>query len=251
MNDEERYDGESQDEREPSAFPPPLDDVEDGGQGDDYYSDGDYSVDEPPMPSWEQREEVGFWPALFSTIREVALEPARTFRRMPITGGIGGPLVFLLIPGSIGCSVGAIWSIIFQLLSASGSGDPDSAFISMAVYMVIALLSPVWVAIGAFISSGITHVCLMLVGAEPREFEATFRVYCYTSGALSLLLVIPMCGDVALVVWYIVCATFGLREAHNTTTGRALVALLLPTIVCCLCCAMGIAVMGGFFVVGA
>jgi len=34
-------------------------------------------------------------------------------------------------------------------------------------------------------------------------------------------------------VWGVVCACFGLARAHETDTGRAVLAVFLPLIICC------------------
>ena len=43
---------------------------------------------------WERRAEVGFFSALFETIRLVLLEPKAAFATMKQTGGLGAPLFF-------------------------------------------------------------------------------------------------------------------------------------------------------------
>ena len=95
---------------------------------------------------------------------------------------------------------------------------------------------PVWIVIGVFVAAGILHLLLMVVGAAPRDFEATFRVVAY-SQAVSVVGLLPFCGGFIGFVWWVVVATLGLRTVHRTSTAQALIAVLLPIFLCCCCCA--------------
>jgi hypothetical protein len=95
------------------------------------------------------------------------------------------------------------------------------------------ILAPLFVVIGTFIGSAILHVCLMIVGGAKQSFETTFRVICFVEGSVSPLLVIPFCGGLIAGIWKIVLYCIGLARAHETDTGRAVIAVLLPLIICC------------------
>jgi hypothetical protein len=51
---------------------------------------------------WERRAEVGFFSALFETIRLVLLEPKAAFATMKQTGGLGAPLFFFVLLSTVG-----------------------------------------------------------------------------------------------------------------------------------------------------
>jgi hypothetical protein len=91
----------------------------------------------------------------------------------------------------------------------------------------------VLVAIGAFIASGILHLCLMIVGAAKQSFETTFRVVCFGGGSADPILIIPICGGLIGGIWKIVLYCIGLARGHETDTGRAVLAVVLPLIICC------------------
>jgi hypothetical protein len=44
---------------------------------------------------------------------------------------------------------------------------------------------------------------------------------------------VPICGGLICGVWALVCNCIGLARAHETDTGRAVLAVFLPLIVCC------------------
>jgi len=48
-----------------------------------------------------------------------------------------------------------------------------------------------------------------------------------------VLQLIPVCGGVIAAVWGIVVNCIGLARAHETDTGRAVLAVFLPIILCC------------------
>jgi hypothetical protein len=73
----------------------------------------------------------------------------------------------------------------------------------------------------------------MIVGGANKPFEATFRVLAFSQGSTGPLQMIPVCGGLIAFVWWLVCDCIGLARAHETSTGRAVIAVLLPLIVCC------------------
>jgi hypothetical protein len=105
---------------------------------------------------------------------------------------------------------------------------------------------PLLVTVGIFIGAAVLHLCLMLVGGANRSFETTFRVVGFTAGAANLFSMIPFCGGIIALVYHIVLQCIGLSRAHPTTTGKALMAIFLPMIVCCGLIVLLVVVLGGF-----
>jgi len=191
---------------------------------------------------WEHRQELGFLKAYFDTVILVLTKPAEAFALMKTEGDMMGPMLFALIGGCAGIIV----SVLMQLAlhSIGFMGNRQSAMFGMGVVGIWSLayiiLAPVMVVVGIFIISGILHLCLMIVGGAKKSFETTFRVVCFSSGSTYLLSMIPFCGGVIAGVWNIVVEIIGLARAHETDTGKAVMAVLLPIIVCC----------GGFMLLG-
>ncbi|MEY2572990.1 MAG: hypothetical protein QOJ87_1203 [Verrucomicrobiota bacterium] len=198
---------------------------------------------------WENRQQIGLVKAWLDTVSLLIAKPSEAFAMMRPEGGMMDPLLF----GLIGGCAGSIVSILFQALLRfiPGFGGRDDLFnmfgISQWVFLVIyAVLSPLFVLLGLFLAGALLHVCLMLVGGANRPFETTFRVVCFTAGAANLFSMIPMCGGLIAAVYNVVLECIGLSRAHQTTTGKALMAIFLPLIVCCgVAIILGI-VLGGF-----
>jgi hypothetical protein len=94
--------------------------------------------------------------------------------------------------------------------------------------------------IGLMIGAAITHVALMIFGGANQQFETTLRVLGYAQGSTAWLNVIP-CGAVAAFVWTLVQEIVGLAQAHETTQGKAALAVLVPIVICLGCVAAVVA----------
>lgn len=181
-------------------------------------------------PPWEQRAEIGFWSALTGTVTDVLFSPGATFSQMKRSGGLRGPLWYAIILGYLGM----LAAIVFQsLLSSRFSHLESSRQVGFGVIVFLALVGPIVIALATFLSSALLHLMLLIVGGANRPFETTFRVICYASGSAMVFNLIPVCGGVIYSMWYLVIASIGLARAHETSTGRAVIALLLPMILCC------------------
>lgn len=185
---------------------------------------------------WEHRAQLGFFKAWFDTVSLLITKPSEAFTMMRLEGGLMDPLLFGLIGGSIGSILAALYQILIRSFGfAAGSNVLFNKFgLGASSFVIVDLIfTPVKVAIGLFILGGILHLCLMLFGGASRPFETTFRVTGYTVGASYLFCVVPVCGGLVALVYLIVLATIGLARTHQTTTGKALMAVLAPFILCC------------------
>lgn len=183
---------------------------------------------------WDERQTKGLFNAFIETLQMVLSRPVAAFTAMKREGGLGEPLLYAAIGGTFGVVFAVIYN--FVLRSFSSLGDRHGAFAHLLGglgWIVILILAPVFVVIGTFISSAILHVCLMIVGGAKQTFETTFRVVCFAEGSASPLLVIPFCGGLIAGIWKIVLYCIGLARAHETDTGRAVLAVVLPVVVCC------------------
>jgi hypothetical protein len=179
------------------------------------------------------------------TTQEVLLRPKAFFESMPVSGGVGGPLLYAVILGYFGLVATTVYSLVFHSVIGSAlprfGGRRDElervlqAFGTWGGAVVQLVTGPVWIVVIAFVAAGILHVTLMLLGAARRDFEGTFRVVAY-GHAINLLGLLPFCGSFIAIVWWVVLLTIGLATVHRTSTAQALLAVLLPAILCCCCC---------------
>ncbi len=200
-------------------------------------------TEERTGPAWEQRAQLGFFPAIWQTIKAVLMDPNRAFATMKREGGIGAPLGFQVLLGSVGGFASLFFQLVLQLGGMS-TLPPEvrekllpmvgGAGIGVAVALVAAVIVlPLFMVLGTFIYAGLLHLSLMICGGAKQPFETTLRTYCYATGSGAIFQLIPFCGASVGGLWGLVCLCMGLAKTHEIGTGRAVCAVLLPMALCC------------------
>jgi hypothetical protein len=178
-------------------------------------SGGDYNLSDPVN-------------SFVEVVRRVVLQPAAFFAGLPRQGSFLGPLIFALICVEISAILVGLLTFIdvpggvTWLFGARG----DQGFLAFVGGLVVA---PIAATVGVFLTALVTHLLVLLVvGQGHSGFGATFRIVCYSS-VTSLLGWIPFVGWL-FSLYRLYLATVGIREMHSTSTGRALLVVLLPAI---------------------
>ena len=185
---------------------------------------------------WEDRGSYGTLNAFFQTATKCLLTPTAFFSRLPRQGGFLNPVLFGVMSIVASFVLAYIW---YSLLGRGGGG-----LFGLAIGLIFVVLGAfLIVPIALFVWSGILHLCLLLVGGANEGYQATFRVVSYSS-VTSLFNAIPFLGTIASL-WGIVLTVIGLREVHNTSTGKSVAAVLMPVGVAILL-AIGAIAMGAF-----
>lgn len=225
----------------PPGFPPPP-----GGPSYGAPSPGGFpgrtAVTEP-LP-WEQRETLGFMPALLDTVKVMLTGPAAAFRRIRSDGDYVSPFLFALIVGWVMAAVNQVWSLAFSsLLGPMGQNDiyeqlgmpiPSVGVMASLAQLVIYPFILVFV---LFLSAGLLHLCLLMVGGLERSeagFEGTFNVVSYGQVG-SLGYVVPVIGPFIALAVFLVLGVIGFQEVHKSSTPQAVIAVLIPLALCCVC----------------
>jgi len=147
------------------------------------------------------------------TARAVTFHPIAFFTSLPRQGNYWSPLAFALICAEISTILGGILGLV--------GGSSIAAFLGSIVGTIIGAT------IGLFVVAGIAHLLARaIVGATTSPFEATFRVAAYAS-VTSLASWIPLVGGLA-GLYGLYLAIVGMREVHQTTTGKAAAIVLIP-----------------------
>lgn len=206
----------------------------------------------PGLP-WD-REKNGN--ALIETAKGLVTAPGDAFARMREKGDYLSPILFAVIFGTLGTVVYQIWQLVFgAAFSAWAIGflPPEmrtqmaAAFEPSVGAVIFSLvLAPVFAVIGVFLGGGIYHLFLLLLGGTKEStagFEGTLRTVSYASIA-NLAHLVPIGGIVIAMVWSLVLNVIGLSRVHHTSTGKALLAVLLPWVLCCACIVVGVLTMG-------
>lgn len=193
-------------------------------------------------PAWERREALGLFPAVTQTVSAVLLRTRETFSRLQLTGGLASPLLYFVLLSSVMFAISAFYQIAGTAANPTLFAPQLQHAPKTALYVGLIgsiLIAPALYVVSAFFGSGITHLCLKLLGGAHRPFEATFRVVCYAQASAAVLNVIPLCGGLVGVIWGAYCVIIGLKEVHGTEGWRATLALVLPGLLCCGALALG------------
>ena len=184
--------------------------------------EGDYNLSDPIN-------------SFIDTVRRVVLQPLGFFASLPRSGNFVNPLVFALICIEISAILGGLLGLV-----GVGANRGLGSFIGSII------VAPIGGAIGLFIVAGILHLLVRLVvGAGNSGFEASFRVVSYAA-VVDLVSWIPAIGWL-LGLYGIYLTVVGIREMHQTTTGKAVLVVLIPAGVILLLVLVGLLATGAVF----
>ena len=219
----QRFEFNKQEAERSSTVPPPLPPEVFSREQKEEEKDGPSRGGGP----WEDRADHGLWQGIWMTFKQVSFSPETFFKNLTYRGGKKEPLAFGVLTGSIGNMLALFWqSLIPGGLMVLGF----SYFSNYAVgflFLLMMLLVPLMVAVGIFIYSGVLHLLLLLVRGGGNGFQATFRVVAY-SQAVQVVGVVPFVGGLIGGVWQFIIQLIGLREIHETTYLRVIMAFLIP-----------------------
>lgn len=174
---------------------------------------------------WESGE--GFIGAFFETIRESLFSPSKFFKKISFGEGYWAPLIYGLITGIIGngCAIFWVWLFMAQLIPL----DRIPFQYSLSILQMIVPL-PFQLAIAMFIGSAVIHLCLMIVRGNNNGYKTTFRAISYSYSGY-LFGIIPFIGMIIGGIYTFILTIIGVKEGHEISTGKAILAVLLPAIV--------------------
>jgi hypothetical protein len=172
--------------------------------------------------------------SFINAVRGVVTAPVGFFRGIRRQGDFVNPLIFAIICYEVSAILGGLLGLV-----GVGMGDAQG----FGSFLIGIILAPIGAAIGLFIGAGILDLLVMLiVGSRNAGYEGTFRVGAY-SAVTTLVSWIPIIGLIASL-YGIYLAIMGIREVHNTSTGKAAIVVLIPAVVVFLLVVLIIAVIG-------
>ncbi|MFO8008901.1 MAG: YIP1 family protein [Candidatus Brocadiia bacterium] len=196
---------------------------------------------------WQARERYpGPVQALWETVKAVLFRPSAAFAHIETYGSAGSSMLYVVLLGTLGGLIGAGWQWLARAtglfdmwFAIGGQGAPEAAQMPFSGVMmgaqvvVFAVLIPVMMVFVPIINAAILHVLLWMIGGANASFEGTYAVVAYGTGSTALLHIIPFCGGLVGGIWNLVIQVIAVREVHETTTAKALIAVLLPVVLCC------------------
>ena len=167
---------------------------------------------------------------IFLTAKQVTFSPRTFFRNVATEGGLREPLAFGILFGSMGLMLELFW----QFVAGEGSlssipldfiGDYGTGLLFLAATVLCPFVATAMICL----TSLILHLLLTAVGGGKKGFEATFRVVCY-SQATQFWALIPYVGGLVATLWLGVVLFIGIREIHEVSYTRVLIAFLIPAV---------------------
>jgi len=220
------------------------------------------SFDSAPTP-WEAA--LGPIRRYFMDVWSLITEPTQFFRKMPLSGGVTGPLAFALVTHWLGSALGYLWRTLAtgivegywqHIFSALGSlgrvtgdfADIDSPgrghmlmqardqFMHWTLGVGSVLVDPFLTLLGLLFTSFFVFVGARLLvtpgkNGAPREitYESALRVVCYGLSP-AILAAIPLAGGVIAAICVAIITIIGAREVYRIPTFRATVVGLFPKV---------------------
>lgn len=194
---------------------------------------------------WEERARLGFVTAFIETAKLLITQPKEAYSRLKPNGDLTSPLLFGLVVGWPVAVISAIWQLLFSGMMG-GFGSTEAAGLGLVQMAVVVVLYPIFYAIGVFLLAGIFHLTLSVIKGldqSPFGFEGTLKVAAYAMIA-NVASIIPMIGGLISLGVLIYLAINGIEAVHRTSTKNAVITVLVPILLCCVCIAISVALFG-------
>lgn len=186
-------------------------------------------------PPFEQLDRYGFFHGLYMTIKLVLTQPRLFFSVMPVGGGLAKPLTFTILLTMIQGFVQYFWALAGLSSSVSPDGANGLGGVSGALAPIVMLLfMPAFIAAGQFMITGIYHLLLVLMRADNKGFEGTFRALAYANAPIVLGLFPMLTPEIEMgwmaitAIWGLFLTIVGLKHIHKTSFGKVIPVCLIP-----------------------
>lgn len=160
--------------------------------------------------------------------KESVFAPRRFFPQLGREQQLAPSLWYYIALGLIVSGVGLFWQMVFPAAQPSYLlARMSGAAVEQMNPLQDFLLAPLVLVLSLFLTAGVVHVMLLIMGGAKNGFPTTVRVFCHAYSP-QIAVIIPFVGGVIGGLWMLVVAVIGVREAHGTTSARAAIAVLLP-----------------------
>lgn len=197
-------------------------------------------------PPFEQLDKYGFFRGLVLTVKLVLASPRLFFSVMPVGGGLSKPLTFTILLTMIQGFVQYFWGMVGLSASVGAENAEPMSGVSGALAPVLMLLfMPAFIAAGQFVVTGVYHMLLVLMRADHKGFEGTFRALAYANAPIILgifpmpVMEIEMAWMAIVAVWGLALTIMGLKHIHQAPYAKIIPVALVPLL---------LAIIGGILV---
>jgi len=181
---------------------------------------------------WQQRNQLGVWPALRDTVKQILVDRDSFFKNLVIKDSYLEPFLFYFLVNATATTLAFLFELLWRKIALGSEGlaeiVPSSRNI-IAVFVISILLAFLRIVVGIFVISLMTHLMVLLFKGE-RKFLATFNIIAYSAPANLFAIIHGVVGEVAVFVFALVIITSGLKHIQNFSTKKAVVVYLCSII---------------------
>ncbi len=188
-------------------------------------------------PPFEQLDRYGFFHGLFLTIKLALISPRLFFSVMPVGGGLTKPLTFTILVAMIQAFSQLAWGAVGLTIGIGLNGQQLTGVpFDVTNGILEMLLTPARVAVTLFLFAGIFHLLLIILKADNKGFEGSFRAVAYSYipiiiGLFPMPSIPIVLGWVFLcVLWTTVLTAIGLKNIHAISYAKVIPAMLIPAL---------------------
>ena len=167
------------------------------------------------------------------TFKGMITSPGETIRSSR-SGTLGDSIIYFLLVVIIYSVLSTAIALLIgpvNPMPLSPGGDIAAAFgfiIALVIFGTISLL----------FAGAIIHICSKIVGGK-GDYTATVRAFSLSETPMAAIGWIPFLGFLA-PIWGLILMVMGIRDYHDISTIRAVIAVLLPAIVIIILAMLGL-----------
>lgn len=192
----------------------------------------EYDPAREPQVAWEDPNRPTL-AALLATVGRILWQPRRFFSELPSGGGLGEPLSFALLVGTLGMLSTLFWQLLqegnfSEVLPLGLAQYADNVMDNPGVLVGVFLLLPLLVVLGQFWFSLCLFWAVRLIGPPQTTFESAFRVAAYAQ-APAVLCLVPWGGALVAGIWNLILLVIAVARKFDFSTIKAVFALFLAS----------------------
>lgn len=182
------------------------------------------------MIAWE-RETASFPGDLFESWLHCMTRPFDFFESADPAVPASRPLLFFLLFWVVASGFGtlsteaALGGWYDELYATDGIADPGTPWLLFTFF-----LSPFVGLVSLAMYVGLTHLGVRLFIPNAKRIGVTGRALCYVV-APQVVAIVPFLGWLVAPLWSLFLGVVAVRQVHDTSTGRAAAAVIVPPFV--------------------
>jgi len=164
------------------------------------------------------------------------LEPTLFFRRVTNKEQVGRAFLYFVIIIVVTALFNLCWELLLPVSEASNAAKGRSWRLAIEMFaqagrtpaaaVLNFFLAPFAATVGLLLWTGLLHLSLRVFHKERKSLKKTLRIVSYAASP-SVLAAVPIVGSTVGAVWGLVLTVIGVREAHGTSTRKAILCVIL------------------------